>query len=370
MTLASASEQIVIRTDASVEIGTGHVMRCLTLAAGLTEIGAQVRFLCRTHKGNLIDFIERQGFAVSPLSTDHAANLSRETSNFPAHAHWLGCDWQTDATACRALITDPVGFIIVDHYALDYRWETSLRDKCYRMMCIDDLADRMHNCDFLLDQNLGRVEDDYLDIISSETRLFLGPKYALLRPEFVYWRDISLARRKKPKLRHILVTMGGVDNKNVSSRVLKILNQYRPETLEQITVVLGPHAPWGSEVNRLANEMKVATAVLSSVENMAEIMASCDLAIGAGGATTWERCSLGLPAIQIDLAQNQIFINSEINRSGAAIFCNLLDLEQELVVALQRVSNSDCLRDLSFCAATITEGKGLQEILKAFENLI
>ena len=366
MTLASASEQIVFRTDASVDIGTGHVMRCLTLAAGLTEIGAQVRFLCRKHNGNLIDLIERQGFAVSPLSTDHAVNLSHETPDLPAHAHWLGCDWQTDAAECRTLITDPVGCIIVDHYALDHRWETSLRDKCCRMMCIDDLADRMHDCDLLLDQNLGRTEDDYLDIISNETRLFLGPKYALLRPEFVYWRNISLARRKKPKLSHILVTMGGVDNKNVTSRVLKILNQYRLETLEQITVVLGPHAPWSSEINMLASEMKVATAVLSGVENMAELMTSCDLAIGAGGATTWERCSLGLPAIQIDLAQNQIFINSEINRSGAAIFCNLLDLEQELVLALQRVSNSDCLRELSFCAAAVTEGKGLQEILKAF----
>lgn len=366
---ALSSKQIVFRTDSSVAIGTGHVMRCLTFAVGLAEQGAQVQFLCRAHDGNLIDFIESRGFLVHSLSATSGSDRSLRSKNGPAHAAWLGCDWQTDAQYCRAILSGSVDWIIVDHYALDHRWESSMRDKCNHIMCIDDLADRSHDCDVLLDQNLGRTANDYRDFVNTDTRLLLGPQYALLRPEFFHWRNISLARRQLPELRHILVTLGGIDRYNVTGRVLKTLAQCRLTTLEQITVVLGSRAPWRTEVTALAADMQVTTTVLSDVQNMAELMTSSDLVIGAGGTTTWERCALGVPTIQLDLAPNQKFICQQVKLYGAIILCGVADLECELQNVLQIVSDPSCMKQLSMIASTITDGRGMQETLQVIKEL-
>ena len=152
MNQASNPMHAVIRADASLQIGTGHVMRCLTLAAGLAERGAQVDFICRAHQGNLVALIEQRGFRVITLPLEFGGE--KASPDQPAHAHWLGCDWQTDAEQSRDAISGTVDWIIVDHYALDHRWETMMRAKCALIMCFDDLADRSLDCDLLLDQSL------------------------------------------------------------------------------------------------------------------------------------------------------------------------------------------------------------------------
>lgn len=363
------SKQIVFRTDASLEIGTGHVMRCLTLAAGLTEQGATVRFLCRDHDGNLIDLIEDCGFVVQVLHSAMELGSSLGSIDEPAHVAWLGSNWRSDAEQCRAVLPNPVDWIIVDHYGLDYQWESVMRDKCNHIMVIDDLADRTHDCDLLLDQSLGRTVEDYCPFVSLGTRMLLGPQYALLRPEFAQWRDASLARRQNPKLRHLLVTMGGVDRDNVTGSILSAIAQCRLAFLEKITVVLGPHAPWHVAVGDLAAEMQVPATIMSGVDNMAELMMSCDLAIGAGGATTWERCSLGVPTILINLAENQKFISQEVNRSGAVILCDVANLDCELEKILCLASEPSCMKALSASASKITDGRGMKatrQIIKEF----
>lgn len=353
---------VIFRTDASLEIGTGHVMRCLTLALGLWEKGASVSFLCREHDGNLIDLIRSHGFVVHALPLLSQDDDTEENPLDPAHAVWLGCNWQIDVEHCNAVLNDPVDWIVIDHYALDYRWETAMRDKCQKMMCIDDLADRVHECDLLLDQNLGRTEDDYVELVSSGTKLLLGPQYALLRQEFADWRKASLKARIQPQLRHLLVTMGGVDNANVTEVILNTIDQARSIDLERITVILGPHAPWLDNVKKLASEMSASVTLLSSVNNMAELMAQCDLAIGAGGTTTWERCSLGIPTVLISLAENQNYISREVGKAGAAILCDVQDVEHELGNILRVISEPDCLQRLSWNASQITDGRGMQSV--------
>ena len=353
---------VIFRTDASLEIGTGHVMRCLTLALGLLEKGASVSFLCREHDGNLIDLVRSHGFLVHALPLPSQGVYIDENTLDPAHAVWLGCNWKVDAEQCDAVLKDPVDWIIIDHYALDYRWENAMRDKCHKMMCIDDLADRMHDVDLLLDQNLGRTDDDYLDLVPSGTKLLLGPQYALLRQEFADWREASLKGRMHPQLRHLLITMGGVDNDNVTELILKSIDQSRLIDLEFITVVLGPHAPWLDSVKKQASEMSPSVTLLSSVNNMAELMAKCDLAIGAGGTTTWERCSLGIPTVLISLAENQKYISREVGKMGAAIPCDVQDVEHELGNILLVVSEPDCLQRLSWNASQITDGRGMQSV--------
>jgi len=165
-----------------------------------------------------------------------------------------------------------------------------------------------------------------------------------------------------------LVNMGGVDCNNLSTRVLKILSKSRLDMLEQITVVLGPHAPWHLCVSSVASDIPVKTVVLSGVDNMAELMTKCDLAIGAGGGTTWERCSLGVPTIQIELAENQKFINKEISKAGAAILCDVNNLEFELQEALKIVCTPNIMRRISFNASNITDGYGTQRMRKMLGN--
>jgi UDP-2,4-diacetamido-2,4,6-trideoxy-beta-L-altropyranose hydrolase len=282
----------------------------------------------------------------------------------PVHSDWLGCDWQTDANACSDIISDLVDWIIVDHYALDYRWESVLRDKCHHMMCIDDLADRTHDCDVLLDQSLGRTANDYRQFVSVGTRLLLGPQYALLRPEFIQWRDTSLARRQNSKLRHILVTMGGVDRDNVTGRVLKILKQCRLDTLERITVVLGPLAPWRNEVISCSKEMPVSTNVLSGIDNIAELMAFCDLVIGAGGTSSWERCSLGVPSVLVVLADNQRHIASQLSKAKTAFIIDDINvLELSLLSFLESADLSDKLYAYSCTSAEISDAKGVDKTI-------
>lgn len=353
---------VVIRTDASLQIGTGHVMRCLTLAAGLAKLGTQVDFICRLHQGNLIALIEQRGFRVIALPLETGDGKS--SLNQPAHAHWLGCDWQTDAQHSRDAISGTVDWIVVDHYALDHRWETTMRDKCALMMSIDDLADRPHDCDLLLDQSLGRRNQDYATLVSEKAGLLLGPKYALLRPEFTHLRNTSLARRESPHLRHILVSMGGVDADNVTGRVLTALQGSGITTLDEITVVLGPHAPWCDQVTRQAADMPVPTQVLSGVDNMAELMTLSDLAIGAGGSTTWERCALGVPSILIILAENQRNISRSLHQSGAAF---VIDADKHFCSsirdALRLCGDLGNLRNCVKACATICDGAGCERVV-------
>jgi len=354
--------RVVFRTDASLQIGTGHVMRCLTLATGLADRGAQVDFICRGHQGNLIALIEQQGFRI--ITLPGASGGDKASLDQPAHAHWLGCDWQTDAQQSLDAISGMVDWIIVDHYALDHRWETVMRAKCARIMCIDDLADRSHDCDLLLDQSLGRCSKDYAHLVPKTAKLLLGPKYALLRPEFAQWRDASLARRETPQLRHILVTMGGVDADNVTGRVLAALQRADAATFDKITVVLGPHAPWREQVTKQAANMPVLTQVLSGVDNMAELMTSCDLAIGAGGSTTWERCALGVPSILIILAENQRNIGRSLHQSGAAF---VIDADKPFCSPIRDVlrlcSDLGNLRNCVQACGAICDGTGCERVV-------
>lgn len=356
---------VMFRTDASLEIGTGHVMRCLTLALGLLEKGASISFLCREHEGNLIELIRSHGFLVHVLPLLSQFDYRERHPIDPPHAEWLGCTWQVDVVQCRAFLSDPVDWIIIDHYALDSRWENAMRDKCYKMMCIDDLADRVHECDVLLDQSFNRRPSDYLNLVSSDTQMLLGPRYALLRLEFAQWREISLTRRQSPELRHILVTMGGVDRDNVTGRVLNALQHCRLPNVEKTTVILGTHAMWRDEVNAAANKMKMPTAVLSGVINMAELMTSSDIVIGAGGSTTWERCSLGVPTITVILAENQKDMAFKMQNSGATVVLFADNyFENNLCYEILNMSKKK-LENMSSISRGITEAKGVRYICEA-----
>jgi UDP-2,4-diacetamido-2,4,6-trideoxy-beta-L-altropyranose hydrolase len=360
--------EIVFRVDASLEIGSGHVMRCLTLADASRARGANCRFICRPHQGHLLGLIVNRGHKTLILPRLQAG--SAYNCRGRDHEDWLGTDWITDAHDTQQVLSTqnrghPVDWLVVDHYALDARWQRAQRPYTKRIMVIDDLADRQHDCDLLLDQTFRRQAADYMQLVPAGARLLCGSQYAMLRAEFEALRDYSLRRRFQPVLKDLLITLGGVDKDNITGEVLRTLRYCSLPDDCRLTVVMGQTAPWLKDVQDLASAMPRPTEVLVGVDNLAQLMADSDLAIGAAGATSWERCCLGLPSIMIVLASNQLGVAKGLEQAGAALLCMT---EQSLTKQLSVLLNTLCdhnehLSLLSDAASAVTDGSGIYKVL-------
>lgn len=352
---------IGFRVDASLQIGSGHVVRCLTLADALRTRGARCTFVCREQDGNLLSLIKQRGHAALSLPViDSVIDVPVDL----AHSAWLRTSWNIDAVQTQqALLGQSIDWLVVDHYALDCRWEQDMRGLCNKILVIDDLADRPHDCNLLLDQNLGRTSQDYLGLLIQNSEVLIGPRYALLRPEFEQWRAKSLIRRAKGEFKHLLITLGGVDNDNVTGKVLNELKKSKLSTELHITVVMGATAPWQAKVQDQAKQMPWPTNVLVGVSNMAELMAKSSLAIGAAGSTAWERCSLGLPTLMVVLAENQTHGANALQNSGAALLMKSInDIPKILDTYQISGSMGESLKKMSEIAAGITDGQGTNYI--------
>lgn len=301
---------ILIRADASVEIGSGHLMRCLTLADQLRGEGADVAFICRDLPGGMFDFLHTREYRFAKLPVAEADKVSQ----------------QTDATetieAAKQLFPGGVDWLIVDHYRLDAVWEHLLRTHANRLMVIDDLANRPHDCDLLLDQNYYRdMERRYEGLVPAQCATLLGPKYVLLRPEFVTARrDL---RVRDGTVRRVLIFFGGSDSTNQTRKALDAIKLIDNPDIS-VDVVVGAGNPHRHEIESLCHGMP-STQYHCQVSNMAELIAAADIAIGAGGATTWERCALGLPALTIVFADNQLQTTLDLEQIGVTEFLGWAD---------------------------------------------
>ncbi|WP_025647162.1 MULTISPECIES: UDP-2,4-diacetamido-2,4,6-trideoxy-beta-L-altropyranose hydrolase [unclassified Psychrobacter] len=360
---------VVFRCDASILIGTGHVMRCLTLADELARQGAKCYFICREHEGNLIDLITKKGYKVYKLDAIPLNNSNKgEAESTLFHSEWLGTSQAEDAKQTIDIVSDiEPKWLIVDHYALNDYWEQKFRPHCDSILVIDDLADRKHDCDVLLDQTFGRNRQDYQGLVRDHCKVLCGTTYALLRPEFSKWRQYSLERRKNNTLEHILVNLGGVDKDNLTSKMLDTLKQTPLSDSCKITVVMGSTSPWIEAVKKKAEQLPWPTEVKTGVSNMAELMANSDLAIGAAGSTSWERCCLGLPTLMLVLAENQLLIAKNLEDAGAV---SLVKLNNGSITDLSVgfISKEDNLLKMSEAASLICDGLGAQRLLKLLSN--
>jgi len=289
---------IAFRTDATSQIGTGHFMRCLTLAEGLKQRGASICFVSRELPAYLRDMLAAKGMEFAALSCE----VTAAQADGLAHSHWLGTSQERDAQASIQVLAGlSWDWLIVDHYALDRRWESAMRGVTQKIMVIDDIADRQHDCDVLLDQNFyADMVTRYTGKVPSHCELLLGPRYALLRDEFRKLRE-----KVKPRtgaVNKILIFFGGVDADNCTGLAIKVLVEFDIKGLH-VDVVIGAQHPRIEEIKTACIEHEFACHV--QTERMAELMAAADLAIGAGGSATWERCSLGLPALVFCTADNQ-----------------------------------------------------------------
>lgn len=341
--------RVALRADASVRIGTGHVMRTLTLADALAARGATCTFLCRHLPDALAARITAAGHGL------HRLPPAPQGCDDLAHSPWLETTMAHDAAACAPVLAElRPDWLVVDNYALDVRWTRALRGGA-RVLALDDLADRVLDCDLLLDSTLGRKPADYDRLTRPGAPRLTGPMLAPLRPEFAAQRPRALARRDGA-LRRVLVSMGGVDADNATGRVLAALEG----TGLAVDVVLGSAAPHLEGVRAQVAAIPGARLWVDTPD-MAGLMVDADLAIGAAGTTAWERCVLGLPALMLVLADNQQLGAAGLAAAGAALRLGRvydpgwLDRLRDLLPGLD-------LRAMSAAAAAATDGGGARRV--------
>jgi UDP-2,4-diacetamido-2,4,6-trideoxy-beta-L-altropyranose hydrolase len=313
--------RIITRCDASLLIGSGHVMRCRTLARELQRRGAEVIFLCRRQPGDLIHLLEQEFRVLALPEQPLAACEGLEGSDL--YGAWLGCTQEQDASQCLEVLAiagiNGASWIVADHYGLDFRWESQLlaglpgSDAAPKLLVIDDLADRTHQADLLLDQNFfgEATHHRYQDLVPQQCRQLVGPHYALLGPEYAQLHPLVPPRTE---LRRVLVFFGGVDPSNLTGRALEALMDPALENLA-VDVVLGLQSPHRQAVAELVAKRR-RTTLHGPLPSLAGLIARADLAIGAGGATTWERACLGLPSLVVAIAANQLPFSEALDQAG------------------------------------------------------
>lgn len=356
--------RVLVRADASTEIGSGHVMRCLALAGALKARGAVVVFAMRLHEGHLCEHVKSQGYDVIALPR------GTPTDEGLRHARWLGASLQEEATHLEtALAAEPKwDWVVVDHYALDARGEGHLRTFADKVAVIDDLADRAHDADLLLDANLQLQPARYEGLVPAGCRVLLGPRFALLRPTFLN------LRRQRPRVwptparavERLLVNMGGGDPQNVTGLVLQALQKIAPPALH-IDVVIGHSHPQAVEVTRLCATLP-NTHLHVQTPHMAELMQGAQLMIGAPGISTWERCCMGLPALLIAIAHNQIEIGRGAGTERFAWFlgaAETLSVDDVAAAVARLLARPSLLAHMSLRGQRLVDGQGAARVAAA-----
>lgn len=357
------SLSVAFRVDAAGLIGTGHFMRCLTLAEALLRRGASVCFVSRGLPAHLGEMLAERGMACLPLLSEDAQAYAIDEL---AYAAWLGTSQAHDAHGtAQALAGRTWDWLIVDHYALDRRWETVMRGVAHGIMAIDDLADRHHDCDMLLDQNFYRDMDTrYAGKVPAHARLLLGPGHALLRESFHTLRA-RLAPRTG-RVARILVFFGGVDGRNYTSAAIRALARLGMPGL-LVDVVIGVQHPYRADVEAACAVAGFACHVQTS--RMAELTAAADLAVSAGGSAAWERCCLGLPALSLCTADNQRQQLDDAAEAGLLYAPSTIGGEDvvELIARHTRslIENPMLLRHISQRSMAAVDGEGAARVADA-----
>lgn len=359
-----AGRRYAFRADASTGIGIGHLMRCLTLADRLKRKGGAIHFISRDLPEVYREQVAARGHGLHLLPpAAHPADLA----SGPAHAAWLGARWDDDAAQTIEAIAAAGGadVLVIDHYAIDRRWESLLRPSVGLICVIDDLADRPHDCDVLLDQDyFPDPASRYAGLLPGHCHTLFGPGHALLREEFLT-ASRSL-RERDGAIRRILVFYGGADSDNLTGRTLDALLPYLGARL-QVDIVVGA-------INPHVEALRVRCAGLPEVRlhvqagNMAELMAAADLAFGACGTATWERCLLGLPTVVVILAENQRESTQALVEAGVVVSLGeAAEVDRAaLATAFERLAADPAgVRRLSASACTImrTDGAPIEDIL-------
>lgn len=362
-------KKVAFRVDASTIIGSGHIMRCLTLADALRTQGAGIHFICRGLPAIFESLITQREFALHRLPL-MAAKPNVDNDQESVHAHWLGASWKEDAQASIDILESlgGVDLLVTDHYAIEARWERCVRVQVKAILVIDDLADREHDCNFLLDQNLFTNQNvRYKPYLDEKTQCFLGPRYAILRPEFAQAQQ-AFPRGERPlaPVKRVNICFGGMDATGETIKALEALKPWLDEEGLSVNVILAAASPHRKVVETKAKQNAAITLHVSP-NNMAELLTTADLGIGASGSMTWERACVGLPSIVMAVAQNQQRPGEDAGRAGIHLFLGesrSVSIEHlRLAFAFLR-SNPLLRQGLAENCLRLMDGRGAQRVAR------
>ena len=344
-------KNLIIRADASAQIGTGHIMRCLSLAQEWQDQGGKATFVLSNQSPALESRLLSEKMIVLYLSVEAGSDKdAHETVNF---IQQLTCQW-----------------VVVDGYHFGAEYQKVIKNFGTNLLFIDDYSHADHYfADLVLNQNISANRDLYINR-EPYTKLLLGTQYALLRREFWQWRDWQ--REVNPIASKILITLGGSDPDNVTLKVIQALDRLNRNNLEVI-VVIGGSNPHYQVLQKKITDSSLAISLQRNVSNMPELMAWADLAIAAGGSTNWELAFMGLPSIVIAIADNQKAIAAELDRQGVII--NLgwhqdVTIEQICLVLRELIGDRHKREDMSQKGRKLVDGNGASRVASQMLNML
>jgi UDP-2,4-diacetamido-2,4,6-trideoxy-beta-L-altropyranose hydrolase len=336
---------LLIRADASVAIGTGHVMRCIALAQAWQDAGGRAVFAMAEATPAVRARIAAEACEIAEISS--SSGTAEDAIQTIALAEQKNCEW-----------------IVVDGYHFGADYQRALKAAGFKLTVLDDYGHAQHYCaDFVLNQNVSASKLLY-ESRDEKTQLLLGPRYCLLRREFLKWRDWR--REIAPKGHRVLVTMGGSDPANVTARVMDALSLVKINDLEAI-VVIGGSNPYADSM-QLSDRVDKKISLRRDVTNMAELMAWADVAVSSAGTTCWELCLLALPSLLIDVAENQSALARELGRLRYAIHLGApseLSTEQIAGQVEKLLGSEEMRRSLSIRYRELVDGLGAQRVVAA-----
>ncbi len=367
--LRKSSEQIrpqlLFRSDASQQIGLGHIMRCTALAQAWREHGGHVTFLSHCESDGIRQRIQDNGFEFVAVAQPHPDPSDLEQTLSVLSENTIEAKPANETNPSN--LTKETGetsksWVVLDGYHFTPDYQEALRKAGFRLLVIDDIAHQsIYHAEILLNQN---IEAEHLEYKTDpDTVYLLGTKYALLRKEFLRWRGWEREISRKP--RKILVTMGGADPNNVTLSVLKALKQVGLKDLA-VKVVVGPA---NLNLQSLQGELTTASypvELLNWVKNMPSLMAWADIGVSAAGSTCWELAFMGLPSLIIVLAENQHGIASGLEKAGAVLNCGWFqELTVERFVQSLLLLIGDEIDRSAMCArgGDLVDGMGAERIV-------
>jgi UDP-2,4-diacetamido-2,4,6-trideoxy-beta-L-altropyranose hydrolase len=356
------------RVDASAKIGLGHIGRCITLAKKIKKEGHSALFICRNIPANSIKMLEALGCTVVLLRRHK--NVKNLDNLY--HSSWLGVSQQQDAKDCIEELSSldvKYDWLIIDHYSLDYRWERELSYFAKKICVIDDLADRKHQCDILIDQNFyNNPISRYSNLVPKNCELLLGPEYAILKDEFIEQK--KLINYRDGLVKKIVIFFGGADMSNYTAKAVTALGQLRLKGVE-VDVIIGELHPCKEAIEEQCKALNYSLHVQTNC--IESFFSQADLCIGGGGVATWERCCLGLPTLIISIAMNQIQIAKDLDLTKGCIYLgdsSSTSKEKIKIKVKELVKDPLMLSEISKKAYSMVDGFGTKRVLSVISEEI
>jgi len=337
-------ESLIIRADASTQIGTGHLMRCLALAQAWKDSGGEVTFITACQGEGLIQRLRDEEFDIKLLS-----------SAYPDTADW---NFTRDILAGH-----PGALVVLDGYHFDEVYQRQVRQAGHRLLVIDDIAHLKHYCaDILLNQNLHAEQLHYS--CEPYTRLLLGTRYVLLRREFLEYKNLQ---RETPEIaKRLLVTFGGSDPKQYTLIVIEALQTIDVAGLEA-TVVIGDNNLQADVVETTARQSSIPIRLVRDARNIPELMAAAHLTVAAAGSTTWELAFMAAPMLLVVVSDNQAANAKALRDTGSAIILDPASVWSATKISqiLQQVlHNKELRKTMSQVASTFVDGLGASRVVE------